>query len=103
MSHRVDHWHEALVEHLQEREWSDVQITNLTHRIGHSALLSCEGILEVLEYQQEVDEAIVAQKEADRWAIGREFSTQPTTYVADAGWDENGTYRHYQQRFEERE
>lgn len=66
MSHRVDHWHDRLVEHLQEREWSDVQIINLTHKIGHSALLSCEGVLSVLEYQQQIDENIQAEKEHDR-------------------------------------
>lgn len=77
MGIRRDIWHEALVEHLQEREWSDVQIINLTHRIGHSALLSCEGILEVLEYQQEVDEGIAAQKEHDRVFISQH---EPTVY-----------------------
>jgi hypothetical protein len=65
MSHRVNHWHEALVEHLQNREWSDIQIINLTQKIGRSALMSCEGVLEVLEFQQEVDECIASQKEFD--------------------------------------
>lgn len=62
MSHRRDIWHDALVEHLEEREWSQVQIINLTHRIGHSALMSCEGVLEVLEYQQLIDSNIEEKK-----------------------------------------
>jgi hypothetical protein len=74
MSHRRDNvYFERLVEHLEEREWADIQIVNMTHLIGRSALLSCEGVLRVLELQQEVDEEIAAQKECDRWAIGREF------------------------------
>jgi hypothetical protein len=66
MTVRRDIWHERLVEHLQEREWSDVQIINLTHKIGHSALMSHEGVLEVLEYQQSIDEQIQAEKDFDK-------------------------------------
>lgn len=73
MSHRVDHWHEALVEHLTNREWSQSQIEALSHDIGRSALMSSEGVLRVLEVQQQVDEQIAAEKEHDRWAIGQEF------------------------------
>lgn len=75
MTVRRDEYYERLVEHLQEREWSDVQIINLTHKIGHSALMSHEGVLEVLEFQQEVDEGIQAQKDHDRVFV------EPTTYI----------------------
>lgn len=94
MSFRVDHWHEALVEHLENREWSEVQIQELTHRIGHSALLSCEGILEVLEYQQEVDERISAEKDHDR-VFGSQH--KPTVYLERTDEVNN----HFQQRFED--
>lgn len=73
MSHRVDHWHEALVEHLTHREWSESQIEALSRDIGRSALMSHEGVLRVLEVQQQVDEQISAEKEHDRWAIAREI------------------------------
>lgn len=66
MSHRVDHWHEALVEHLTNREWSPSQIEALSHDIGRSALMSSEGVLRVLEVQQQVDEQIAAEREMDR-------------------------------------
>lgn len=35
--------------------------------------MSSEGVLRVLEVQQQVDEQIAAEKEHDRWAIGQEF------------------------------
>lgn len=78
---RRDEYHERLVEHLTEREWSNVQITNLAHRIARSALMSFEGVLEVLEYQQQIDENIAAQKEHDRWSIASQFGSEPTTYA----------------------
>jgi hypothetical protein len=48
-----------------EREWSEEQVINLAHKIARSALLSHEGVLMVLEFQQEVDEGIEAQKKYD--------------------------------------
>lgn len=110
--HMRDIYHERLVEHLTEREWSPEQIHRLSRTIARSALMSAEGVLEVLEYQQGVDEEIAAKKEHDRWAIGREFATQPTTYLSDGGWDEHGNFHppvleradeinaHFQARFE---
>lgn len=73
--YRRDEHYERLAEHLTEREWSEVQILNLAHRIARSALMSHEGVLEVLEYQQEIDENIAAQKEHDRWAISSQFGS----------------------------
>lgn len=34
-------------------------------KIGRSSLLSCEGVLDVLEYQQSIDEHIEAEKQYD--------------------------------------
>jgi hypothetical protein len=92
-------WLNALHEHLEHREWSGVQIVNLTHKIGRSALLSCEAVLEVLEYQQEIDEYIQAQKDHDK-AFSKHDPTvyekyqQPTlahdsegNYITTEGWD----------------
>ncbi len=65
MSHRVNHWHEALVEHLTEREWSDEDKAHFLHMVGHSALMSEQGVLSVLEFQQATDERIQAEKDFD--------------------------------------
>lgn len=88
MTVRRDIWHERLVEHLQEREWSDVQIINLTHKIGHSALLSCEGVLSVLEYQQQIDENIQAEKDFDRvYGTAPVFNAEQARQLPIGGWD----------------
>jgi hypothetical protein len=65
MSHRVDFHRERLVEHLTEREWSEEDIAHFTHMVGHSALLSSEAALHVLEFQQATDERIEAEKDFD--------------------------------------
>ncbi len=65
MSHRNDFHCERLVEHLQEREWSQSDIDHFTHMIGHSALLSSESAMFVLEFQQATDERIQAEKDFD--------------------------------------
>lgn len=76
-----------LTDHLEEREWSNVQIVNLLQKIGRNALLSCEGVLDVYEYQQEIDEQIEAEKEFDRWAIARTFNKtyQPVDFDRQSG------------------
>lgn len=61
-------WQEALHEHLTNRDWSKEQIHEMSRLIGRSALLTNEGVLEVLELQQKTDELVEAQKECDRWA-----------------------------------
>lgn len=58
---------QQLVDHLDEREWSDVQIANFLQIVGRSALLSAESVLQVLNYQQQIDENIQAQKDLDEW------------------------------------
>ena len=69
-------WHEALHEHLANREWSTVQIHEMHRLIGRSTLLSPESVLEVMEYQQVTDEQIQAEKECDRWSITKGFATE---------------------------
>jgi hypothetical protein len=73
MSYRRDEHYERLVEHCADREWSDVQIINLAHKVARSALMSFEGVLEILEYQQQVDEGIAAEKEYDQHYIPQEY------------------------------
>jgi hypothetical protein len=71
MSHRVDFHRERLVEHLTEREWSEEDIAHFTHMVGHSALLSSEAALSVLEFQQATDERIQAEKDFDEAFVPR--------------------------------
>lgn len=65
MAHRIDFFKERLVEHLQEREWTQEDIEHFTHMVGHSALLSSESAMFVLEFQQATDERIQAEKDYD--------------------------------------
>ena len=58
--------YEALVSHLEDREWSEVQIANLAHMSVTASVMSLEGILRILKYQREIDENIAAEKQADR-------------------------------------
>lgn len=76
--------YEALVSHLEEREWSEVQIANLAHMSVTADVMSLQGILRILKYQQEVDEQIAAEKEHDRWAIGREMGQPVKEFFEDA-------------------
>ena len=113
MSHRNDFYHEQLVDHITERDWSEEDKTHFLHMIGHSALMSEQGALSILEFQQATDERVQAEKEFDRWAIGRQFGSyalgdvdgealepgqlfvpgQPI--VADAGWDDQGNFTNF--------
>lgn len=103
-------WYGELVKHLEDKEWSDVQITNLAMKIGRSTMMSCEAAVELLEYVQKVDGEITAQKEYDAVfetapVFNREQALQLFEYnladsegealeprFADAGWDDQGTY-----------
>jgi hypothetical protein len=98
-------YQQALAEHLYNRDWSETQVANIMHKvIGRFASASAEVVLDVLEIQQEVDENIAAQKEHDRWAIGRRFLPvaffEDTQYrlpdaegeALEAKWDEVGKY-----------
>lgn len=71
MSHRNDFHRERLVEHLQEREWTQEDIEHFTHMVGHSALLSSESAMFVLEFQQATDERIQAEKDYDEVFVPR--------------------------------
>lgn len=66
MSHRNNFWHEQLTEHLERREWSEEDKAHFLHMVGHSALMSEQGVLSVLEFQQATDERIEAEKQYDK-------------------------------------
>lgn len=71
MSHRVDHNREALIEHLTEREWHPKEVESFVRMIGHSALESYQSALNILEYQQAVDEQVQAEKQCDEVFAGQ--------------------------------
>lgn len=108
MSHRVDFHRERLVEHLTEREWSQEDIAHFTHMVGHSALLSSEAALSVLEFQRATDERVQAEKDYDEVFVPRipqEFfeDTLPTLERTDAAQLDKSMFApdHIQRRFEE--
>lgn len=82
MSHRRNEYLERLQEHMEEREWTNEDKEHFLHMIGHSALLSTQSALSVLEFQQLTDERIEAEKEHDRWAIAREMTVIERTDTA---------------------
>jgi hypothetical protein len=96
-------WYGELVKHLEKKEWSEVQITNLAMKVGRSTMMSCEAAVELLEYVQDVDQQIAEQKEledlhATAPVYNREQALQLFEYnqsgktFADAGWNERGEY-----------
>jgi len=107
---KENYWYGELVKHLEEKEWSDVQITNLAMKIGRSTMFSCEAALGLLEYVSSVDESIEAEKKydevfSDAPVFNKEQAQQMIEYTlfdhegealpprfADAGWDDNGNY-----------
>ena len=72
--HKQEHYKEALVEHLQAREWHEQEIGSFVRMIGSSALMSFQGALNILEYQQAADDLVEAQKDFD------EVFTQPELF-----------------------
>jgi len=74
MSHRRNEYLERLQEHLDEREWTTEDKEHFLHMVGHSALLSTQSALSVLEFQQITDERIQAEKDFDE------------TFVPGDGW-----------------
>lgn len=89
MSHRVNHHEQALLEHINEREWTQEDKDHFLHMIGRSALMSHEGVLRVLETQQQIDEQIQAEKRYD------ELFVCPQIERTDVAQE------YFQQRFEE--
>jgi len=86
---KPNHHEEALVEHLTHREWSESQIEAFSRDIGRSALMSHEGVLRVLETQQQIDEQIESEKKYD------ELFVCPQIERTDVAQE------YFQQRFEE--
>lgn len=66
MSHRRNEYLERLQEHLDEREWTVEDKEHFLHMVGHSAVLSCQSALSVLEFQQATEERIQAEKDFDK-------------------------------------
>lgn len=66
MSHRRNEYLERLQEHMEEREWTTEDKEHFLHMVGHSAILSTQSALSVLEFQQLTDERIAAEKAFDR-------------------------------------
>jgi len=62
---KENYWYGELVKHLEEKEWSNVQITNLAMKIGRSAMFSCQSAVGLLEYVASVDERIESEKKYD--------------------------------------
>ena len=96
--HRRNEYLERLQEHMDEREWTEEDKEHFLHLVGHSALLSTQSALSVLEFQQATDERIEAEKQADQvfsgqgWGRGMGVPLIERTNVAQD---------HFQQRFEE--
>ena len=89
MSHRRNEYLERLQEHMEEREWTEEDKEHFLHLVGHSALLSTQSALSVLEFQQATDERIEAEKKYD------ELFVCPVLERTEVAND------HFQQRFEE--
>jgi len=98
MSHRRNEYLERLQEHMDEREWSEEDKEHFLHMVGHSALLSTQSALSVLEFQQLTDERIEAEKQHDQvfsgdgWGNGRGVPVIERTVIAQD---------FFEQRFEE--
>jgi hypothetical protein len=99
MSHRVNFWHEALIDHVTEREWSQEDIAHLSHMIGHSALMSEQGVLAVLEFQQVTDERIQAEKDCDK-TFGFDDMGNYTSFSPGVLERTDEVNNHFQQRFD---
>lgn len=76
MSHRVNQHQERLKEHLQDREWSPKEIESFARMVGSHTLMSMQGVLSVLEYQQATDERIQGEKDFDAVFVGVTTATQ---------------------------
>lgn len=62
---------EKLTSHLAEREWNEQEINSFVSMIGRSALSSYQSALNILEYQQAVDEQVQAEKQCDEVFAGQ--------------------------------
>lgn len=74
-----DLYKEQIIEHLEQRDWNEREINGLLRMIGSSALMSEQGALNILLYQQATEEIIEACKQADEVFIQPSLFN-PTTY-----------------------
>ena len=63
---RENKYREALVEHLECREWVETDIQRILRFVGHTAVMSEETVLGLFLRQQAVAERIQAEKDHDR-------------------------------------
>lgn len=87
---------DKLIEHLTEREWHLKEVESFVTMIGRSALSSYQSALNILEYQQAVDEMVQAQKQHD--AV---FIPQPTLFDEPQLEVTDVTQAHFVERFRE--
>jgi len=71
---RTQLYHELLIHHLEERDWTEEDRLHFLRMVGRSTLLSAQSALAVLEFQQATDERIQAEKDYD------EVFCQPTLF-----------------------
>ncbi len=71
---RTHLYHELLIHHLEERDWSEDDRLHFLRMVGRNTLLSAQSALAVLEFQQATDERIQAEKDYD------EVFCQPTLF-----------------------
>lgn len=74
-----DLYKEQIIEHLEQRDWNEREINGLLRMIGSSALMSEQGALNILLYQQTTDEIVEASKQHDEIFI-QDSLFNPTTY-----------------------
>lgn len=62
---RTHLYHELLIHHLEERDWTEDDRLHFLRMVGRNTLLSAQSALAVLEFQQATDERITAEKQHD--------------------------------------
>lgn len=95
MGHRLQHWHDRLVEHLEDRKWTEEDKQHFLHMVGRSALMTSEGALSILEFQQATDERIKAEKRFDEAfvpGIPLDFFEQRFNFPEPLSYDDMGNY-----------
>lgn len=94
MVHNKDIYKEQIIEHLEQREWNEREINGLLRMIGSSALMSEQGALNILLYQQATDETIEASKQHDEVFI-QDSLFEPTVYQDPLILEATDSYNQY--------
>ena len=69
---RTQLYHELLIHHLEERDWTEEDRLHFLRMVGRNTLLSAQPALAVLEFQQATDERIQAEKD---YGLYRDWET----------------------------